>query len=607
MLKLTKQIKVILVIFIVLIIISIATYFTLKKTREGFAINSGGTWIRQGCYRDTKERALTTNNGNGQTIESCQSIANKLGHPHIGLQNGGECWSGPSTEDYAKYIKLEDSHSDCSSSLGGAWSNQVYKYVPNPPPPTNNYVTGRYFRIEKDTAAVNNSDLTDGAAPNNNKQNARYLQIGGILIYDDKGVLINLDRTKGTLKDDIGVTNNNCLNIIQYNTGRTLLDAAIKIPATGSSTLYNYLVWGGNTGNITHTLDSENTWWEYDFGRDVNIAGFEILPRAECCAIRSNFLKVKVFSSNNRLTPLNISDTFSMFPNIKENGIGPSSVFFTTPQQNVSYFYITPKTIPTTTQPITTTTQPITTTTQPITTQPITTRPITTQPITTQPITTQPITTPEIQSEDILKSLSLLNDCELNTTEESCKLSGKCTYTNNGCYSRTVFSSIPSINSSTLTCSIIPYSNIDNNYRLTCNDSNSNNKYNYVFNSLSTVNNCDMTDTKSQCNIIRQINGAKSPYTLTFINNSILDNVILDNNTVKNLTDNFDKDKMKGILYASDDRSQARIPIPYIVEKGSPLDSIKGISSNVNKFDSSLYYAANGIINNNASNINKIL
>ena len=64
---------------------------------------------------------------------------------------------------------------------------------------------------------------------------------------------------------------------------------------------------------------------------------------------------------------------------------------------------------------------------------------------------------------------------------------------------------------------------------------------------------------------------------------------------------------MKGILYASDDRSQARIPIPYIVEKGSPLDSIKGISSNVNKFDSSLYYAANGIINNNASNINKIL
>ena len=521
MLKLTKQIKVILVIFIVLIIISIATYFTLKKTREGFAITL----------------------------------------------------------------------------------------------PTNNYVTGRYFRIEKDTAAVNNSDLTYGAVPNNNKENARYLQIGGILIYDDKGVLINLDRTKGTLQDDIGVTNNNCLNIIQYNTGRTLLDAAIKMPATGSSTLYNYLVWGGNTGNITHTLDSENPWWEYDFGRDVNIAGFEILPRAECCAIRSNFLKVKVFSSNNRLTPLNISDTFSMFPNIKENGIGPPSVFFTTPQQNVSYFYITPKPIPTTTtQPITT--QPITTrptTTQPTTTQPTTTQPTTTQPITTRPITTttqqsiSPIAPPEIQSEDILKSLSLLNDCELNTTEESCKLSGKCTYTNNGCYSRSVFSSIPSINSSTLTCSILPYSNIDNNYRLTCNDSNSNNKYNYVFNSLSSVNNCDMTDTKSQCNIIRQINGAKSPYTLTFINNSILDNVILDNNTVKNLTDNFDKDKMKGILYASDDRSQARMPIPYIVEKESPLDSIKGISSNVNKFDSSLYYAANGIINNNASNINKIL
>jgi len=276
MLKLTKKIKIILAIFIVLIIISIATYFTLKKTREGFAITL----------------------------------------------------------------------------------------------PTQNYVTGRYFRIEKDTSAVNNSDLIG-----NNINSAKHLNIGGVLIYDDKGVLINLDRTKGTLKDDYGITNNNCLNIIQYNAGRTLLDAAIKMPATGSSALYNYLVWGGNTGNITHSLDSDNTWWEYDFGRDVNIAGFEILPRAECCAIRSNFLKVKVFANRdglNRNTPLHISDTFSMFPNIKENGSGPPPDFFTTPKENVSYFYIKPKSIPTTsTIPPTTSTIPPTTSTIPPTTSTI--------------------------------------------------------------------------------------------------------------------------------------------------------------------------------------------------------------------------------------------
>ena len=132
MLKLTKKIKIILVIFIVLIIISIATYFTLKKTREGFAINSGGTWIRQGCYRDDQNRALTTYHGNGKTISSCQEIANQIGHPHIGLQYGGECRTGPVSEDYAKYGILNDTAQECLSPLGGAWSNQVYKYVPNP-------------------------------------------------------------------------------------------------------------------------------------------------------------------------------------------------------------------------------------------------------------------------------------------------------------------------------------------------------------------------------------------------------------------------------------------------------------------------------------------
>ena len=132
MLKLTKKIKIILVIFIVLIIISIATYFTLKKTREGFAINSGGTWIRQGCYRDAQNRALTTYHGNGKTISSCQEIADRIGHPHIGLQYGGECRTGPVSEDYAKYGILNDTAQECLSPLGGAWSNQVYKYVPNP-------------------------------------------------------------------------------------------------------------------------------------------------------------------------------------------------------------------------------------------------------------------------------------------------------------------------------------------------------------------------------------------------------------------------------------------------------------------------------------------
>ena len=462
--------------------------------------------------------------------------------------------------------------------------------------PTKNYVTGRYFRIEKDTSAVNNSDLTDGAVPKNNKQNAKYLQIGGILIYDDKGVLINLDRTKGTLKDDFGVTNNNCLNIIQYNTGRTLLDAAIKMPATGSSALYNYLVWGGNTGNITHTLDSENPWWEYDFGRDVNIAGFEILPRAECCAIRSNFLKVKVFANSdglNRNTPLNISDTFSMFPNIKENGSGPPSAFFTTPQQNVSYFYITPKPIPIPT-PTQTSPQPT--------------------PIQQTPTTSILAQLPEqVPSGSIITNIvsgeNLLNDCERNTTQDECIKSNKCNYTNTGCYSKSSFSILPQTNTNnTFTCTITP--NTKSNYKLSCSDINLNNKKNFVLTNLSTDKECLVNN--SNCNLIRKITDRKQqqPYTLTFINNSIVDDAILDNEVIKEMTNDFKDKLLTGLLYASDIHKSkgqyAKMPVPYTVVKDIPLSNYKDFSLSVAQVDSNIVNQVYNQANENKTNINTL-
>ena len=310
MLNFTKNTKLILATVIALIIISIATYFIIKKTREGFAITL----------------------------------------------------------------------------------------------PTNNYVRGRYFRIEKDTAAViadlKLSEVVNANTFTSNKDIAKSLDIGGVLIYNNNGTLININPMGGrvldnnenlintnptggqlsydnTLSNEYSDTNpnpnvradtvNNCLKIVQYNIKRTLADATRTMPQTdGTLTLYNYLNYFN--GNITMvSLDFPNIYWEYDFGSDVNIAGFEILPRSDHSAICSNFLKVKVFADadTGKTTPLNISDTFDIFPGITEYDYVIPDTFFDTPKENVSYFYIKPLVQPQ--QPSTQSTMPTTQSTMPTT------------------------------------------------------------------------------------------------------------------------------------------------------------------------------------------------------------------------------------------------
>jgi len=140
----------------------------------------------------------------------------------------------------------------------------------------------------------------------------------------------------------------------------------------GTLTLYNYL--NSMYANITYSSNTLNTYWEYDFGSDVNIAGFEILPRSENGAICSNFLKVKVFADadTGNTTPLNISDTFNMFPYITRYDTSIPSTFVDTPKENVSYFYIKPLVQPqppttSTMEPTTSTMEPTTSTMEPTT------------------------------------------------------------------------------------------------------------------------------------------------------------------------------------------------------------------------------------------------
>jgi len=220
---------------------------------------------------------------------------------------------------------------------------------------------------------------------------------------------------------------------------------------------------------------------------------------------------------------------------------------------------------------------------------------------TTQPTQTQ-------SSTSTSQSINVLNTCASKTTQNDCEKTGSCYYTNNGCYSKSIFSRVPQINiNNNLTCAITPYN--ENSYILSCNNITLGNTQNYLFNNLSTDKNCPPD---KECNLIRQITDKKQPYTLTFINNTINDVAILDEVVVNKITNNFTSDDFTGILYASDENKSngkyANMPVPYTVEKYKPLSIYQGINSS-DAVDNSVKLSASNLLfetNVNLQKINKI-
>ena len=244
---------------------------------------------------------------------------------------------------------------------------------------------------------------------------------------------------------------------------------------------------------------------------------------------------------------------------------------------------------------------PTPTPTQPKPTPPPTPTP--TQPKPT-PTPTQPKPTPT-PTPTPTQPINALEACASNTTQYDCDKSGTCYYTNNGCYSKSIFSRVPQINiNNNLTCAITPYN--ENNYILSCNNITLGNTQNYLFNNLSTDKNCPPD---KECNLIRQITDKKQPYTLTFINNTINDVAILDEVVVNKITNNFTTDDFTGILYASDENKSngkyATMPVPYTVEKYKPLSIYQGINSS-DAVDSSVKLSASNLLFETNVNLQKI-
>ena len=90
---------------------------------------------RVGCFKDTSRRAIPYREGrsillkgNYQkrrfAIKKCALDAARFGYKYIGVQHGGQCFSGPRAQfTYARYGRSNR----CRNGKGGGWANDVYR------------------------------------------------------------------------------------------------------------------------------------------------------------------------------------------------------------------------------------------------------------------------------------------------------------------------------------------------------------------------------------------------------------------------------------------------------------------------------------------------
>lgn len=90
---------------------------------------------RIGCFKDTARRAIPILEGRSPflrgnykrrkfAIKKCTLVAVKRGYAYLGVQDGGQCFSGPRAhKTYAKYGRSNR----CRNGKGGAWANDVYR------------------------------------------------------------------------------------------------------------------------------------------------------------------------------------------------------------------------------------------------------------------------------------------------------------------------------------------------------------------------------------------------------------------------------------------------------------------------------------------------
>ncbi|KXJ27731.1 hypothetical protein AC249_AIPGENE16919 [Exaiptasia diaphana] len=81
---------------------------------------------REGCFKDKRDRALPVYLGyfHKNAVNSCFRAALAKDWRFFGIQNGGECWSGPNV--IATFSK-HGAGTKCHNGLGGVWNTDVYR------------------------------------------------------------------------------------------------------------------------------------------------------------------------------------------------------------------------------------------------------------------------------------------------------------------------------------------------------------------------------------------------------------------------------------------------------------------------------------------------
>ncbi|XP_078342480.1 uncharacterized protein LOC144628280 isoform X1 [Oculina patagonica] len=82
-----------------------------------------------GCFNESYNRTMPIQLGNwrhdSQAVQKCALAAEKGGYSVFGVQNAGECWSGPQAHmTYKKY----GSSTRCVNGTGGTWAQDVYAF-----------------------------------------------------------------------------------------------------------------------------------------------------------------------------------------------------------------------------------------------------------------------------------------------------------------------------------------------------------------------------------------------------------------------------------------------------------------------------------------------
>jgi hypothetical protein len=82
-----------------------------------------------GCFGDAGDRALPIYLGSSPSsviVEICAEKTDVKNYPAFSVQNGRECWSGPSSDQ--TYDKHGPS-TKCNDGVGGTWAGDVYFFV----------------------------------------------------------------------------------------------------------------------------------------------------------------------------------------------------------------------------------------------------------------------------------------------------------------------------------------------------------------------------------------------------------------------------------------------------------------------------------------------